>query len=350
MQLMFVYYQYEDAGSAQDILGYIQAARALGHDVVVYGQVVTESPFNLSLDVESADAVIFIFEWTTELKYGDRLDLVRLMGKVPRERRVVIDCDGNYNDIINVIADYNHRDTATSRLWIDLCDSLSDKICQPTLHPLRDNVRTFFFHAYNPEWEVKLDFNAKAYGMVYVGHNKFRWHAMYQVLRALEPIRKKVGRIGLIGHGWDALPSWAIPMEIEDVYYSDPSYLKKLNVEVMPPIPVKQVIGWMSKANFNPVIYRPLFNHLKLVTCRTFETPAANTIPLLGLDETYVQEIYGDSAIELVLADDNPQDKFLDVLNRPNYYADIVMGIRQHLAKKHSYAARIHELIQIIES
>src|SRR5207245_1600901 len=52
---------------------------------------------------------------------------------------------------------YNHRDAAASRRWIDVCDSLSDKICQPTLHPLRENVRTFLFYAYNPAWEVPLD-------------------------------------------------------------------------------------------------------------------------------------------------------------------------------------------------
>jgi len=29
----------------------------------------------------------------------------------------------------------------------------------------------------------------------------------------------------------------------------------------------------MSKGVFMPVIYRPLFDHLQMVTCRTFETP-----------------------------------------------------------------------------
>ena len=74
-----------------------------------------------------------------------------------------------------------------------VCDSLSDKICQPTLHPLRPNVRPFLFYAYNPAWERPLDSRAKEYGMVYVGHSKFRWRPMKQVLRGVEPIRERVG-------------------------------------------------------------------------------------------------------------------------------------------------------------
>jgi hypothetical protein len=83
------------------------------------------------------------------------------MHKAPRERRIVIDCDGNYNDAISVGGDYNHQDASASRVWTDICESLADKIYQPTLHPLRSNVRPFFFHAYDPAWEKPLDFSAK---------------------------------------------------------------------------------------------------------------------------------------------------------------------------------------------
>src|SRR5512135_2750829 len=178
MRLMFVYYVMDDACSAQDMHNYTRAAKALGHEVVVYGPTHAHSVFGLSRDLASADAVIFIFEWTTVLRYGDHLDLVRLVGRVPREQRFVIDCDGAYNDAISVGGDYNHREAAASRLWVDVCDSLSDKIYQPTLHPLRPNVRPFFFHAYDPAWERPLDSRAKEYGMVYVGHSKFRWRPM----------------------------------------------------------------------------------------------------------------------------------------------------------------------------
>ena len=42
------------------------------------------------------------------------------------------------------------------------------------------------------------------------------------------------------------------------------------------------------------------------------------------------------------------EEKVADIVNRPEYYADIVMGIRGHLAEKHSYEARMRELIQIV--
>jgi hypothetical protein len=330
---MFVYYLMNDAGSAQDILHYSRAAEALGHEVVLYAPPGANPSLQCSLDIDAADAVIFIFEWTTQLRYGDALDFVRLMSRAPRERRIVIDCDGNYNDALLVGGDYNHRDMAASRLWTETCDRLADRIYQPTLHPLRPNVRPFFFHAYDPAWEQPLDFRAKEYGMVYVGHSKFRWWPMRQVLQALEPLRKRVGRLALVGHGWDALPSWAGPMQMEDAYYTEPAYLQKLDVEIVPPIPFEQVIGWMSKALFNPVIYRPLFSHLQSVTCRTFETPAANTIPLFGLEAGYVKEIYGERAVELVLPEDHAAEKVADIVRRPEYYGEIVLEIRRHMAE-----------------
>jgi hypothetical protein len=347
---MFVYYAFEDQGSGLVIQGYTDAAKELGHEVVVYGRPHPTIHLNYSLDVASADAVIFIFEWTTQLRYEDQLDLLRLVSKIPRERRVILDGDGNYNDVIRIADDYNHRDAAASRCWIEICDSLSDKICQPTLHPRRGNVRPFLFYAYNPAWAVPLDFSAKEFGMIYVGHCKFRWYPMYQVLQAIEPVRAQVGRMALVGVGWNSLPWWAAPMQLVDTYVSDPAYLEKLGVEVLPPVPFEQVIGWMSKGVFNPVISRPTFNHLRLVTPRLFETPAANTIPLFGLEKAHVQEIYGEQALELLLPDHNPHEKILDMVSRPQHYRDIIMGMRQHLTEKHSHAVRLQELIEIVES
>ena len=350
MRLMFVHWLYEDRGSAQDIHNYAVAARELGHEVTLYGPPNPKSPFNYSLDMDSTDAVIFIFEWTTDLQFGDRLGWVRLVANVPRARRVVIDCDGKYNDAISIIGDYNHSSTEESRRWTELCDSLSDKIYQPTFHPLRPNVRTFFFHAYNPQWEVSLDFANKDYGMYYVGHNWFRWRPMKRVLQALEPVREQVGRVGMVGHGWGTPPPWANSSIIEDAYYSDAEYLRQLNIEVEPPILFGQVIQHMSRGVFHPVIYRPLFNYLKLVTCRTFETPAANTIPLFGLEESYVDELYGERALELVLPESGAEDKVLDVLHRPEYYAGIVCDIRRRLAAEYSYAASLERLIEIVNN
>ncbi len=350
MKILFVYWAFEDQGSGLLIQGYAKAARQLGHEIRVYGPSIPNIPLDYSRDVDSADAVVFIFEWTTKLMQGDQLDFLRLMAKVPRRRRVILDGDGNYNDLVQIANDYNHRDWESSRRWIEICDSLTDKVCQPTLHPLRDNVRTFLFYCYNADWEVPLNGNSKEFGMLYVGHSKFRWTSLRTVLRAIEPVRKQVDRIGVVGHGWDRLPPWAAPMHMEEAYYTDPTYMRQLGVEVLPPVPFGDVIRWMSKAYFNPVLTRPTFNHMQLVTPRFFETPASSTIPLFALDEAYVQEIYGPKALELVLPAGDPHRKIVDIHDRPEHYREILSEIRAHLAASHSQRARVQELIDIIES
>lgn len=349
MRISFVYYVMDQGGSAQDVHNYARIGRALGHEVVLYGRPHRRSLFPLSKDIDSADAVFFIFEWTQRMRYGDNLDLARLVGRVPRKRRFIIDCDGAYNDQITVQGDYNHRDANGSQEWMRICHSVSDRIFQPTLHPLRPNVQTFLFHGYDPGWERPIEPEAKDYTMVYVGHSKFRWGPMCRVLRALEGARERPGRIGLVGHGWDSVPDWAGPMGIEHQFYTDQSYLKKFEVDFVGEVAFDQVIPWMSKGVFSPVLYRPLFSHLRLVTCRTFETPAAGTIPVFDLDEQYVSEIYGERAAELVLPASRPEEKIWDILCRPGYYAGVVMDIRQGLAERHSYEARFRELIKIVD-
>ena len=85
-----------------------------------------------------------------------------------------------------------------------------------------------------------------------------------------------------------------------------------------------------------------------MVTCRTFETPAAGTIPLFLLDRDYVAEIYGEHATELVLDGEHAHEKIADVLERPEHYAEIVMAIREDFAPAAqprgapARAARVH--------
>jgi glycosyltransferase involved in cell wall biosynthesis len=343
MRLVFFYWVIGDhSGSVQDLHNYVRVAEELGHEVVMYGSA-NDLPFNYSTEVSPSDGLVFIFEITTALQYGDRLDLAQLLARVPRERRIVIDCDGAYNDAISLGDDANHRDAAASAAWVEICDSLSDKIVQPTLHPLRDNVGTFFFHGYDPTWERPLDFRDKQYGMCYVGHNWRRWRGMERVLRALEPVRDDVGRIALVGDWWDAA-EWS-PFDV-----SDPEYLRRLDVELRPSVQFDRVVESMGLGVFTPVIYRPLFDRLRLITCRTFETLAANTIPLFCQEEEFVSEIYGEQALELRLPDSDPQEKILDLLARPDHYAGIVEATRAHLRDTYSYKRQLGRLIELIEA
>jgi hypothetical protein len=347
MRLLFVHHVEEDRGSAQDIFHYARVATELGHEVRIYGPAKPGSAFNYSTVIANADAVVFIFEWSTHLQFGDSLDWNRLLRQFPRRRRVVIDCDGKYNDAISVGGDVNHPDAESSRRWVEICDSLSDTILQPTHHPLRSNVRSFFFHAYDSTWETPLDFRDKPFGMVYVGNNWFRWRSLERVLKTIEKIRERIGRVALVGNGWGELAPWANSTLPEDAYRTDPEFLRRINVECVPPVRFDRVIDWMGRGVFSPVIYRPLFDHLRLVTCRTFETPAANTIPLFCQDEEFVRETYGDAALQLVLPNDRPEEKMLDFIQRPQRYLPIVRELRHQLTKRYSYADRLRELIDV---
>jgi hypothetical protein len=134
------------------------------------------------------------------------------------------------------------------------------------------------------------------------------------------------------------------------VYQVDYAMMRELNVEAMPPIPTSQVIATMTRGTINPVVYRPLFEHLEFVTCRTFENIAAGTIPLFLLNTQYVRSVFGDEAADnLVLAGDRPQDKIADVLGRPNHYARIAEGIRREFRQRHTPEARLKQLIEIVE-
>jgi glycosyltransferase involved in cell wall biosynthesis len=355
MKLMFVYWAMEDQGSGLVIQGYTQAARALGHEVSVYGRWVPgkinpDIPLNYSLDIDRADAVVFIFEWTTGIKPGDQLDLTRIVSRVPRNRRVILDGDGKYNDVIRCADDYNHVADAEARRWIETCESVADKICQPTLHPLRANVIPFLFYAYNPSWERPLDHGAKDFDMLYVGHSKFRWCPLMRVLRGIEPVRAQIARIGLVGYGWNSPPHWASSKQLEQAYFADVDKLRTLHIETLPPVRFQYVIDWMSKARFNPVLLRSVFDRLRIVTPRLFETVAASTIPLFVMDPAHVREIYGEQGLELLLPDDRPEDKIQDIVHHPKRYADVVAELRRHVAERHSHAARLQRLIEIIES
>jgi hypothetical protein len=346
---MFVHEVVPDRGSAQDIFNYQQVAKTMGHEVVLYGPPRAGWPFQTSLDLDGIDAAVFIFEWTNWVREDARLDYPRLLGRIPRRRRVVIDCDGKFNDVITVAGDGNHADAAASRRWIAVAESISDKIFQPTWHPARPNVRPFLFHAYNPEWARPLDVTGKAFGLYYVGNNWYRWPGMHRVLRAVEPIREHIGRIGIVGHGWHARAPWAKSGVSEEAYYSDPAYFEKLEVEAMPAVAFAEVIDAMSRGTCSPVIYRPLFDRLRLVTCRTFETPAADTVPLFTQDRAFVREVYGAAAEDLVLPEIDPHERILDMVTRPERYVPIVREIRADLSARHSYAARLRELVEIVD-
>lgn len=349
MKIVFVYWGYENAGSMLDLRGYTRAAKAMGHEVIIYGPPEWAFALDYSKDLSDADAVVFVVEWTTDLQFGDNVDWLRILDAVPRNRRIVIDCDGHYNEPIWFMGDYNHRSMEQSDQWIDFCDSLSDKIFQPSYRPRRKNVRSFFFHIYDLAWESPIKPAGKEFDMIYVGHTKHRWRGMLKVFKAIEKVRDKVGRVGLVGEGWGESIDWMEEGEAKAKHYVDREYMRTHRFEGLPAVPFDKVAPTIEKGVFNPVVYRPVFEQLGFVTCRTFETPASGTIPLFLLNREYVVEIFGERATELIIAGEQDSEKILDVLARPEHYAEIVMDIRKDFRERHSPEARLRELIGYIE-
>ena len=63
-----------------------------------------------------------------------------------------------------------------------------------------------------------------------------------------------------------------------------------------------------------------------------------------------MRQIYGEKAMELMLPAEHPERRILDCVRHPERYVGILKGIRRHLARQHSHAHRLRELIEIVKS
>jgi hypothetical protein len=342
---------------------YVEAGRALGHEVAVFGEQQSEPPaLPASLDVRKFDFAVFVVYMPWD--FPDLPYLARLLDGVPRERRVIIDCTGRYNETVRVEHDFNHLEKMEGHQgweWVEGFRAVSDRVLQPTLRPLRDDVRPFLFHGFDPKATARPyesareaarawageNGPAREYGVAYVGTNWQRWSQVRRFLEAVEPLRADLGRTCLVGWDWDKRPDWAAQMGVQGVD-TDPELLRRLGVETKPAIPYDQFIPFLGQARFSPIFHRPLFNQLGLVTNRTFETFCADTLPLLMLPERGLEELYGPAA-RLLAPGDDVAGRLRDMLRRPEAYWDAVLRTRAHLAREHSFARRFQELLAILE-
>jgi hypothetical protein len=364
MKLLFVSKLEGFAHAVSTITKYCQLGKTLGHEVAVFGEQQSEPPLlDWSLDVKRFDFAIFIVYKPSD--FPDLPYLAQLLDGMPKERRVIIDCNGRYNDTIRVEHDFNHLEKVEGHQgweWIEGFEAVSDKILQPTLTPLRPGVRPFLFHAYDAAavtrpytspvqgaqaWSGTID-GAKPYGVVYVGHNWQRWTQIRRFLEAIEPLREKLGPICLVGWDWGKRPDWAVELGLNGVDV-DPALLERLGVETRKPIPFNEVVEFVGQARFTPIFHRPLYNHLGLVTNRTFETFYCDTIPLIMLPDNLGEAIYGPNARALMPGDD-VAGLLEDMIRRPEVYWEAVLKIRLHLSEHHSYQQRFKELLAILES
>jgi hypothetical protein len=347
--------------SVSSVHKWVAAGRALGHEVAVYGYPHPELPsLPFTTDLSGVDIALFIVQVPSD--FPDMPYLARLLDGIPRERRVVVDLWGRFNDTIRVDHDFNHLEKLDGHLgweWEDAIQAVSSTILQPTLAPLRPNVRAFLFHGYDPGSVAKPYKTAreaaaawsaagnaeKPYGVMYVGSNWQRWDQVRRFLEQYGTARGKIGRACLVGWHWNWRPDWAVQMGIMGVN-TDADLLSQLDIEVRHGVRFDEVTGLLGKARFAPVFHRPLFRHLGFVTNRTFETFYADALPVLLLPRDFVEAIYGDAALTLVPGDDVAAH-LTDALSRPEIYWDAVLQTRAHLVCHHSYARRFQELVKL---
>lgn len=364
MKLLVVSRFDRSARAISTIVNYARAGKALGHEVALFSDPMPDLPdVPTSRDPQAFDAVMFVVYETAD--FPDLPHLAYLLDRVPRERRIVVDCTGRYNDTITVEHDFNHLEKMDNHMaweWIDGFDAVAKTVLQPTLSPRRPSAQPFLFHAFDPaavvqaydtaedaarSWAGQTN-GSKRYGLVYVGNNWQRWSQMRWLLEGIAPIRERVGPINLTGWAWDYRPEWAAELGVAGID-TDPGLLQAMNVELQGNIAFDRVVPFVSQARFTPVIHRPLFNHLGIVTNRTFETFCSDTVPLLMLPLATIDEIYGPAARPLAVGADIASH-VVDVLRRPEVYWDAILKTRAHLASCHSFERRLHELSAIVDA
>jgi hypothetical protein len=341
----------------------VKTGAALGHDVAVYGEQVSDiADVPYSLDVDSFDFAIFVVYETSD--FPDLPYLARLLDGMPKERRVIIDCCGRYNDTIRVDHDFNHLEKLDGHQgweWVEGFQTISDRVLQPTLTPLRPDVTPFLFHGFDPQavarpaataeeaarsWSASEN-GQRPYGVVYVGNNWQRWSQLGPFLESVEPVKEEVGPVCLTGWDWAARPEWAIDLGLQGVDV-DTALLERVGAETEWPVPFDEVVEALGRGRFTPVVHRPLFNRLGLVTNRTFESFCADTLPVLLLPPELVEPLYGPPALRLVPGED-VGEHLVDALRRPEAYWDAVLATRAHLAAHHSFERRFEELVAILD-
>lgn len=346
--------------SVSTVANYVAAGRLLGHDIAVYGEPDPELPaIRFSTDTSGVDLALFVIQVPAD--FPDMPLVARLLDTVPRNRRVVVDLWGRYNDTIRLEHDFNHLEKLDGHPgweWEEALRAVSDTILQPTLNPMRDDVGSFLFHGYDPgavirNFETAAEAAAawrsadKHYGVMYIGSNWQRWEQVRAFLEAYAPVRDTVGPACLIGWDWKQRPDWAVEKGIVGVD-TDPEFLAEQKVDVWDGCRYDDVAKVLGKAKFVPVIHRPLFRHLGIVTVRTFETFYADSLPVLMLPRDLVEAVYGPAALKLVPGDDLAAH-LTAALDDPEPYWDAVLKTRAYLAANHSYVQRLQELDALLE-
>jgi hypothetical protein len=350
LRILFVTEKRLNAGSIQAVASYIAAGDKMGHAIAVYGCPDPAFPrVCFSMDASHFDFVVFILE--SNLNWLSGLRVARIVSKVPRERRAVLDADGLYNDLVRLAdQDRNHAGIAARDRWRETCELLGSRIFQPTMIPHDPRVKPLLFYGYAPEAEVRRgDPRTKSTDVVHVCHNWWRWRELEEsFFPALARVRERIGEICFLGLWWDGCPPWAETLRLAEAFRVDPDRLRSLRITVRPPVPFTQVISVMSGAKINVMTQRPLFQRLGIVTSKYFEIFCADTIPLVLVAPELAESVYGPFGRDLALRGQVEQ-RLLGALECPEHYAELAQKVREHLRAHHSYRIRVQQLVAALE-
>jgi hypothetical protein len=352
VNILFVMKHRANAGNTHAVADYMRAGRERGHGIALYGAPLEWLPeLQFSTDIDAFDRVVFLFE--SELYRVTRLREAALLGRFPREHRLILDMDGMYNPVIRLDNyDFNHWDDTERQQWIEFFDALADRVMKPTLAiPNDPRAASLPFYGYDPAIETDpASAPAKHYDILHVGHNWWRWKEVSEeLLPAFEQIRGEVGEIGFIGLWWDKPPAEGLEAGPPEAFQSDPEAFRRLRIKTSTAVMYNEVIRTMSSARINIFTQRPVLHHLRHLTLKYFEIFYADTIPLLMLDPDHAEAVYGRAARELTLRG-RVAEKLLDALKRPEDYRGIVEDVRRHLATHHSYGRRLEEMISVMRN
>ncbi|MBO0858353.1 MAG: glycosyltransferase family 1 protein [Chloracidobacterium sp.] len=329
---------------------YIRAGDEAGYEIALYGRPDSRFPtIRFSTQVGAYDYVVFVVESCR--RWMSALRMPRIFAEVPRERRAIVDADGMYNQIVSSDGyDRNHQWEHVRAEWFTHYQIVANKIFQPTFCPREPGARRVLFYGYDPTQQVHPErAPAKAYDILCVGHNWWRWRQVSrELLPEIEKVRPQLGEIGFVGLWWDTIPAGAADLGVEAAFGANPEWLRRLRIRISPSVPYTEVVNVMSSGRINIMTQRPLFRELKILTSKYFEIFCADTTPLIMIDPDHAEMVYGEAGRELALCH-CIGEKLVHVLNSPKRYRELVEEVRKHLLAHHSYRNRVQELVAALK-
>jgi hypothetical protein len=287
-----------------------------------------------------ATHVLVVFEGFPLLSGSD---IERLDRAVPRSRRAVIDADGHWSSRVAVDADDNTWPCG-SDAWRDHISAVADVVLQPALgHPATGAI-AFPYFGLPPRGRRRAGFGRRRLDVQYVGSNWFRAAQLVDIMSVARQALGESGRLRVCGTYWDGTTMRGF----ESATAVDTESLRRLEVQVRPPVPFGMVVLRMGEALLTPVLVRPVLGALRFLTPRMLETLAAETLPVYREEDRYVGELYSDDRGEFCL--DGSEDSFARVMRDRRRLSNSAHEIYAGLSDRFSYPVLVRKLRDVLSA